>query len=144
MKIVFAGGGTAGHIEPALAVARQWSAEHPRDELLFLGTTSGLETHLVPQAGYQLCLIPRVRIPRSISPQIFRVPITLVQSIRASKKRSVAHQFLSVLVAMFLRRPISLQSYLAFLSSSMKQTPRRVSQIRLAHSSPHIWQLRNQ
>jgi UDP-N-acetylglucosamine--N-acetylmuramyl-(pentapeptide) pyrophosphoryl-undecaprenol N-acetylglucosamine transferase len=86
MRIVFAGGGTAGHIEPALAVARQWSAEHPSDELLFLGTTSGLETHLVPQAGYQLCLIPRVRIPRSISPQIFRVPMTLVQSIRASKK----------------------------------------------------------
>ena len=42
MKIVFAGGGTAGHIEPALAVARLWRQNHPGDELEFIGTASGL------------------------------------------------------------------------------------------------------
>jgi UDP-N-acetylglucosamine--N-acetylmuramyl-(pentapeptide) pyrophosphoryl-undecaprenol N-acetylglucosamine transferase len=43
MKIVLAGGGTAGHIEPALAVARAWRQNHPQDQIQFLGTKSGLE-----------------------------------------------------------------------------------------------------
>jgi hypothetical protein len=48
MKIVLAGGGTAGHIEPALAVARAWRLQHPKDQIEFLGTSSGLENQLVP------------------------------------------------------------------------------------------------
>ena len=42
--VVLAGGGTAGHIEPALAVAREWMKSHPTDTCIFLGTKSGLET----------------------------------------------------------------------------------------------------
>ncbi len=67
-KIVFAGGGTAGHIQPALAVARLWRQTHPSDQIVFLGTSSGLETKLVPDAGFDLQLITRVRVPRSLSP----------------------------------------------------------------------------
>ena len=58
--VVLAGGGTAGHVEPALAVARQWKISHPEDRLVFLGTSSGLETTLVPAAQFELHLIPRV------------------------------------------------------------------------------------
>ena len=65
-KIVFAGGGTAGHIQPALAVARLWEKTYPADEIVFLGTSSGLETKLVPDAGFDLQLITRVRVPRSL------------------------------------------------------------------------------
>jgi UDP-N-acetylglucosamine--N-acetylmuramyl-(pentapeptide) pyrophosphoryl-undecaprenol N-acetylglucosamine transferase len=52
------------HIEPALAVARQWKVSHPNDELIFLGTSSGLENSIVPAANFKLHLIPRVRISR--------------------------------------------------------------------------------
>lgn len=47
MKIVLAGAGTAGHIEPALAVADEWRKEFPQSEFEFVGTTSGLENILV-------------------------------------------------------------------------------------------------
>ena len=51
--VVLAGGGTAGHVEPALAVARQWKTSHPNDRVIFLGTTSGLENTLVPAAKFE-------------------------------------------------------------------------------------------
>lgn len=86
MKIVFAGGGTAGHIEPALAVARLWQQTHPSDELQFIGTASGLENQLVPAAGFKLRHIPKVVIPRKISPKLLQTPFTLTKSFLASRK----------------------------------------------------------
>lgn len=84
-KIVFAGGGTAGHIQPALAVARLWKQSHPNDHIVFLGTASGLEERLVPEAGFELQLITRVRVPRSLSTDLIKVPGLLRRSIRESK-----------------------------------------------------------
>lgn len=55
-RIVIAGGGTGGHIIPALAVARELSALC-QAEILFVGTARGLESRLVPQAGFKLELI---------------------------------------------------------------------------------------
>lgn len=80
-RIIFAGGGTAGHIEPALAVARQWKKSHPKSEILFLGTSSGLETRLVPEAGFELALITKVRISRKLTPSLLLVPFSLIRSI---------------------------------------------------------------
>jgi UDP-N-acetylglucosamine--N-acetylmuramyl-(pentapeptide) pyrophosphoryl-undecaprenol N-acetylglucosamine transferase len=84
--IIFAGGGTAGHIQPALAVARLWKKNYPADRIVFIGTASGLETTLVPEAGFELRLITRVRIPRSLSSDLLKVPVTLRRSIRESKE----------------------------------------------------------
>jgi UDP-N-acetylglucosamine--N-acetylmuramyl-(pentapeptide) pyrophosphoryl-undecaprenol N-acetylglucosamine transferase len=84
--VVLAGGGTAGHIEPALAVARHWKRSHPADRLIFLGTASGLENTLVPAAQFDLHLIPRVRISRKPSISWIRIPIDLLSAVRASKK----------------------------------------------------------
>ena len=84
-KIVFAGGGTAGHIQPALAVARLWQQTYPSDQIIYLGTSSGLETKLVPEAGFDLELITRVRVPRSLSPDLLKVPGSLRRSISESK-----------------------------------------------------------
>lgn len=56
LRVVIAGGGTGGHIIPAIAIARQLQAGGPA-ELLFLGTPRGLESRLVPQAGFPLTLI---------------------------------------------------------------------------------------
>ncbi len=82
--VVLAGGGTAGHIEPALAVAREWMKVHPTDSCIFLGTKSGLENTLVPAAGFQLRTIPKVRISRTPSASWLRIPFDLIASIASS------------------------------------------------------------
>jgi UDP-N-acetylglucosamine--N-acetylmuramyl-(pentapeptide) pyrophosphoryl-undecaprenol N-acetylglucosamine transferase len=54
LKLLIAGGGTGGHVIPALAVAREWLARGPGREAVFVGTSRGLETRLVPAAGLPL------------------------------------------------------------------------------------------
>ena len=52
MKILFAGGGTAGHINPALAIAGYVKERQPDAEILYIGAAGGMEERLVPQAGF--------------------------------------------------------------------------------------------
>lgn len=85
-SIAFAGGGTAGHIEPALAVARQWMGEHENDRCIFLGTSKGLENTLVPAAGFSIHLIPKVSISRKPSISWLQVPFDLLASVLSSMK----------------------------------------------------------
>jgi UDP-N-acetylglucosamine--N-acetylmuramyl-(pentapeptide) pyrophosphoryl-undecaprenol N-acetylglucosamine transferase len=56
VRVLIAGGGTGGHIIPALAVARELVARHDA-EILFVGTARGMESRLVPEAGFNLILI---------------------------------------------------------------------------------------
>jgi UDP-N-acetylglucosamine--N-acetylmuramyl-(pentapeptide) pyrophosphoryl-undecaprenol N-acetylglucosamine transferase len=84
--VVFAGGGTAGHIQPALAVALHWQKVHPSDRIIFLGTSSGLETSLVPTAGFDLQLSTRVRVPRSLSLSALKIPVQLFRSIAECRR----------------------------------------------------------
>lgn len=84
--VVFAGGGTAGHIQPALAVAREWKKLHPLDICLFIGTAKGLETSLVPEAGFDLRIIPKVAIARRPSFSWLKIPFDLVSSIISCRK----------------------------------------------------------
>lgn len=84
MKILLAGGGTAGHIEPALAVARALRNSDPSCELLFLGSKEGLETEIIPRAGFQLFLIPKVKVPRKLTPTLLLAPIQLIRAILKS------------------------------------------------------------
>ena len=68
MRIVIAGGGTGGHVIPALAIAQQLKKQFAA-EVLFIGTARGIETRLVPQAGYPLELI-KVGALKNVSPMI--------------------------------------------------------------------------
>lgn len=52
MKILFAGGGTAGHINPALAIAGYVKEQEPDAQILYIGAKGGMEERLVPQAGF--------------------------------------------------------------------------------------------
>ena len=54
MKLLIAGGGTGGHVFPALAVAREWLSRGAEREVVFVGTERGMEAKLVPQAGFPL------------------------------------------------------------------------------------------
>jgi len=84
MKIVLAGAGTAGHIEPALAVADAWRKEFPQSEFEFVGTATGLENTLVTGAGYKLTTIPKVTLPRSLNPVGLLAPLRFGQALSES------------------------------------------------------------
>ncbi|MGX1161523.1 UDP-N-acetylglucosamine-N-acetylmuramylpentapeptide N-acetylglucosamine transferase [Arthrobacter sp. SLBN-100] len=73
-SIVLAGGGTAGHISPLLAIAAAIRSAAPGAALLAVGTPSGMETRLVPAAGVELATINRVPFPRKPSADLFRLP----------------------------------------------------------------------
>lgn len=85
-RVVFVGAGTAGHVEPALAVARAWREKHPEDHCIFLGTSSGLENSLVPAAGFELRHIDKVVMPRSLNLELIKVPFRLSHSVSSAKK----------------------------------------------------------
>jgi UDP-N-acetylglucosamine--N-acetylmuramyl-(pentapeptide) pyrophosphoryl-undecaprenol N-acetylglucosamine transferase len=74
VRIVLAGGGTAGHVEPALATADALRRDDPAVEIIALGTERGLERRLVPERGYELRLIPAVPLPRRPSAEILELP----------------------------------------------------------------------
>jgi UDP-N-acetylglucosamine--N-acetylmuramyl-(pentapeptide) pyrophosphoryl-undecaprenol N-acetylglucosamine transferase len=61
---LLAGGGTAGHVNPLLAVADALRAREPDAEVLVLGTREGLESRLVPERGYELLFVDKVPFPR--------------------------------------------------------------------------------
>ena len=81
MRVVLAGGGSAGHIEPALALADALRQADRTIEVTCLGTERGLETRLVPMRGYELALIPAVPLPRSVTPQLLTVPGRLASAV---------------------------------------------------------------
>src|SRR5215207_5718416 len=57
MKVLIAAGGTGGHIYPGIAVAKEIMRRNETSQLLFVGTSHGLETRIVPENGFQLSLI---------------------------------------------------------------------------------------
>jgi UDP-N-acetylglucosamine--N-acetylmuramyl-(pentapeptide) pyrophosphoryl-undecaprenol N-acetylglucosamine transferase len=84
MRVALAGGGTAGHIEPALSLADALRRLEPNTEILCLGTERGLETRLVPMRGYELGLIPAVPLPRKLTPKLLTVPGKLAGALSAA------------------------------------------------------------
>ena len=67
MRAIFAAGGTAGHINPALAIADKVKSVFPETEILFVGTPSGMEARLVTKAGYNFTAVEMAGFQRRIS-----------------------------------------------------------------------------
>lgn len=74
---LLAGGGTAGHVNPLLAVADRLREREPDATVLVLGTKEGLESRLVPARGFELLVIDRLPFPRRIGRDAFRFPFAL-------------------------------------------------------------------
>lgn len=85
ISIVLAGGGTAGHVEPAMAVADALIALDPDVRITALGTQRGLETRLVPERGYHLELITPVPLPRKPSSDLMRLPLRVRRAVRQTR-----------------------------------------------------------
>lgn len=77
MKIIFAGGGTAGHINPAIAIAKLIKDNNPKNEVLFIGTKRGLEKELVPSAGFEIRFVDITGFKRSLSPSNIKTVIKM-------------------------------------------------------------------
>ncbi len=82
VSVLLAGGGTAGHTSPLLATADALRRLDPTVEITCLGTPRGLETTVVPAAGYTLELIPPVPMPRKPNADLLRVPARLRRAVK--------------------------------------------------------------
>lgn len=71
MKILLSGGGTAGHINPALAIAKYAISQDPDTEVLFIGTKKGLESTLVPKEGFDIKFVDVEGLQKKISFESF-------------------------------------------------------------------------
>jgi UDP-N-acetylglucosamine--N-acetylmuramyl-(pentapeptide) pyrophosphoryl-undecaprenol N-acetylglucosamine transferase len=85
LSVVVAGGGSAGHIEPALAFADAVRRLRPGTRVTALGTERGLDRTLIPARGYPLELIPPVPLPRKPTVDLLRLPAKVSGSIRQAR-----------------------------------------------------------
>jgi len=69
MNILFTCGGTAGHVNPAVALARIFQERHPDCKVLFVGADGGMETRLVPKEGYEIRTVTITNFHRSFKPK---------------------------------------------------------------------------
>ncbi len=83
---MISGGGTGGHIYPAIAIANAWMEKHPDSEILFVGALGKMEMQKVPEAGYQIKGLPVAGLQRSLSLSNLSFPIKLLKSIRMASK----------------------------------------------------------
>ncbi len=85
LSVVLAGGGTAGHVEPALAVADALTELEPGIRVTALGTARGLETRLVIERGYHLELITPVPLPRRLNRDLVNLPLRVRRAVRETR-----------------------------------------------------------
>ncbi len=90
MNIIFSCGGTAGHINPAIAIANVCKERHPDANILFIGGKGGMEETLVPQAGYEIKTLPADGASRGKSIKALvhnaKVLTNVIGSVRACKR----------------------------------------------------------
>ncbi len=86
VRVLLAGGGTGGHVFPALALADALRRHAPETEILFVGTERGMERHAVPQAGYPIRMISVIGLRRQVSWEWFRFPFALNHSLRETRR----------------------------------------------------------
>ncbi len=86
MRVLMTGGGTGGHVNPALAIANTIKQNDPDAVIAFVGTKKGIENKLVPKAGYPLYHVEIQGIRRSLSPANLKTAYLAVTSVGKAKK----------------------------------------------------------
>jgi UDP-N-acetylglucosamine--N-acetylmuramyl-(pentapeptide) pyrophosphoryl-undecaprenol N-acetylglucosamine transferase len=85
-SVLLAGGGSAGHVSPLLALADALRRRDPDLTVTALGTETGLESRLVPARGYDLRVVPRVPLPRRPDPALLALPGALRGAVAAARR----------------------------------------------------------
>ncbi|MNJ82762.1 UDP-N-acetylglucosamine transferase [compost metagenome] len=85
-KIVISGGGTGGHIFPALAIANEIKKRNPQAEILFVGAEGKMEMEKVPAAGYKIVGLPIVGLQRKLTLKNLLLPFKLLKSLSMAKR----------------------------------------------------------
>lgn len=86
LRVILSGGGTGGHIYPAIAIADEIKRRHPDAEILFVGAKDRMEMEKVPQAGYEIEGLWISGVDRSFSLKNFIFPFKLMSSLSKSRK----------------------------------------------------------
>ena len=90
MNLLFTCGGTAGHVNPAVALAHMFQEKHPGCRVLFVGADGGMESKLVPKEGYQIRTVTITNFHRSLAPvDIAHNLGTLVNMVKSRKQAKV-------------------------------------------------------
>ncbi len=86
LKIILSGGGTGGHIYPAVAIADELKRRHPTAEFLFVGAKDRMEMQKIPEAGYKVVGLPIAGLQRRLTLKNIWVPFKLIKSLWESKR----------------------------------------------------------
>ncbi len=82
VRVIISGGGTGGHIFPAISIANALKTNMPDCEILFVGALGRMEMERVPAAGYKITGLPVAGIKRELSAENLKVPCKLLKSLR--------------------------------------------------------------
>ncbi|OWP62998.1 undecaprenyldiphospho-muramoylpentapeptide beta-N-acetylglucosaminyltransferase [Hymenobacter amundsenii] len=86
MKLIISGGGTGGHIFPAVAIANEVRRRYPEAEILFVGANGRMEMTRVPEAGYEIIGLDIAGLQRSFTPKNLLFPIKVMRAVRKAGK----------------------------------------------------------
>ena len=86
MKVILCGGGTSGHVNPAINIAKTIQQRYPDAEIMFIGTKRGIESSLVPKAGYKIDFVEVSGFSRKLTIKNVKAAWRALTSVSAAKK----------------------------------------------------------
>ena len=86
LKVIISGGGTGGHIFPAIAIANAIKRLRPNTEFLFVGALGRMEMTKVPEAGFEIIGLPIMGLQRKLTLKNLKFPFMLLKSAAMAKK----------------------------------------------------------
>ena len=86
LRVIISGGGTGGHIFPALSIANKLKEVNPQTEILFVGAEGRMEMEKVPAAGYQIVGLPIAGLQRRLTLSNLALPFKVLKSLRMARK----------------------------------------------------------